>query len=414
MSFLSKIIFYFLFLTCLILPFSFQISTIGLVIFVSLTLTYSFQSKALFLNRKWVELMELPLVLFLLPLIGLLHTNYFPETFDLLIKYIPFVLVSLAYYFSDNKIKNLSKNYIRSGLIFGVLGVITYLFVKMALNFYQNNESSLAVLFSHKYTYRNFTKPIDTHTTYLGVLVLMANIFVFKSKFNVFVKIVLLLVNACGLIFINSKIIIFIFALQLLILPFVIRKRILKVVVVLLFCAIGSGAVYLYKNNLKEVYLLQRITKEIVWDFNSSNKGTSVNGKVPDDSRFVRWKAIVDVSKNRFWLGYGSGSEKPMLEVIHKKFNLTESLKRQYNTHNQYIFYFLENGFLGLLFFLAFVFYNLKEALRRRDFTIVFFIMSISIICVVENYVNRTMGVLAISIFLTFLKKSNEKSNVNF
>ena len=409
-----KIVNYSFFLTCLILPFSFQISTIGLVVFAVLTLTYSCQSKALLLNRKWVELMKLPLVLFLVPLIGLLHTNYYPETFDLLIKYIPFVLVSLAYYFSDNKIKNLSKNYIRAGLIFGVLAVITYLFAKMALNFYQNNESSLAVLFSHKYTYRNFTKPIDTHTTYLGVLVLMANIFVFKSKFNVFVKMVLLLVNAFGLIFINSKVIIFIFFLQLLILPFVIQKRILKIVVVLLFCAIGSGAVYLYKNNLKEVYLLQRITKEIVWDFNSSNKGTSVNGKVPDDSRFVRWRAIVDVSKNRFWLGHGSGSEKPMLEVIHKKFNLTESLKRKYNTHNQYIFYFLENGFLGLLFFLVFVIYNLKEALIHRDFTIVFFILSISMICVVENYVNRTMGVLAISIFLTFLKESNEKNNVNF
>lgn len=405
---------YSMFLACLTLPFSFRVSTFFLIAFAFLSLTYSLSLGGLKQNRKYFSFIKLPSIIFFIPLFGVFFTNYPKETFDLLIKYLPYFILSIAYFYADPKIKKGISNFIRLGIIYGVLAVTIYLFTNLFFVFFKTNESSSEILFSYKYTYRNFTAPLDTHTTYLGLLIIMSNHFVLYSKYKSIFKFLLLIFNLLSLLFIASKIILFIYVLQIIFLIFVIPSRLTKLVIVALLSVFSVVLVWQYQNNLDNIYFLQRITREIVWDINPNNKGTSVNGKVKDDSRLVRWKAIIETSKGNLLLGYGSGSESTVLKEIHEKNNLVESLRRNYNSHNQYLFYLLENGILGLIIFLYFLWTNLIKAILRRDLGISLFVCSLIVICFVENYLNRTMGVLAISIFLTFLKDNYEKNNPDF
>ncbi|WP_282054124.1 O-antigen ligase family protein [Maribacter luteus] len=242
----------------------------------------------------------------------------------------------------------------------------------------------------------------------------MANYFLFISRHKVVVKFIFFFINVLGVVFISSKIVSIIFLIQVVFLIFLIPRKRMKIIISSFMTISLTMFVLIHINNSNNFYMIQRLTREIVWDLNPANRGTSVNGKVADDSRLARWKAIFNTGKENLLFGYGTGSESTILKEVHLENNLKESIRRNYNTHNQYIFYILENGILGLLVFLLFLYKNLFSALKRRDYAVITFVSSIIIISAVENYFNRTMGVLAISIFLTFLKEDNAEANSNF
>ncbi len=381
--------------------------------FALLSFVCSFK-RALVPIKHYYQFLLLPSVIFLIPLIGIFFTEYLPDAFKLIIKYLPYFVISVAYFYANDDLKSKIPYYIRQGLIYGVLLTIIYLFIKISSVFFSNSEDSISALFTYRYTYRNFIAPIDSHTTYLGVLIIMANYFLFISRHKVVVKFIFFFINVLGVVFISSKIVSIIFLIQVVFLIFLIPRKRMKIIISSFMTISLTMFVLIHINNSNNFYMIQRLTREIVWDLNPANRGTSVNGKVADDSRLARWKAIFNTGKENLLFGYGTGSESTILKEVHLENNLKESIRRNYNTHNQYIFYILENGILGLLVFLLFLYKNLFSALKRRDYAVITFVSSIIIISAVENYFNRTMGVLAISIFLTFLKEDNAEANSNF
>jgi O-antigen ligase len=152
---------------------------------------------------------------------------------------------------------------------------------------------------------------------------------------------------------------------------------------------------------------------ELSWDLDPNNTNNSINGRVQDDSRLARWKAVLNTIKNSPILGHGSGSEKLVLQDTYRENSLNVSLERMYNTHSQFLFFGLEYGILGIILFFCYLGINLYNAIKRNDLFIIHFIVWITLICCFENYFNRTMGVLLMSIALTFMKTGDEKSNVN-
>src|SRR5690606_15133686 len=210
--FLSEIIYYLLFLTCFILPFSFQISTFFFIAFVILSLLLC--DRKLIKRITFLDIIRLPSILFLIPFVGLIFTNNKDETFALLVKYLPYLLISISYCLVKDKIKSGANKYVHVGIVIGVLFVILYLFFFDFYKFSLNNENSILNIFSHKYTYNSFLFPIDSHPTYLGLLVIMSNLFVFKLGWTRILKFIILFVNLCGILFISSKVIIVICLLQ--------------------------------------------------------------------------------------------------------------------------------------------------------------------------------------------------------
>lgn len=407
---IAKISYGLLFISCVLLPFSYQLSTIGCIAFSVLATIHGIlnnKHKKRLLNKADLAL---PWLLFLIPVIGLAYTSYIQEAIDRIVKYLPYLIFSLGYFFSDKSIKEEAQKHIRLGLIVGVSGTFIFLFWSLFFGQLTEAPSTLKELFSYKHTYRNFIKPLDTHTTYLGLLALMANMFIYNSNFKWYGKFALLALNFFGLLFMASKAIMGLYVIQFISLFFFLKSKKLKWAMLLIGVAVIGIIAYLYKYKLRDVYFLQRISKEIVWDFDSSNVGTSVNGKTNDDSRFARWSAILEETKEKPLFGYGAGSEEATLRKIHNEYGMLESLKRNYNTHNQYLYFILEMGLWGFLIFVYFFASNIFLAIKTKNYEITFLIVSLLLISFVENYFNRTMGVLAVALFFTFLKKNEENS----
>lgn len=388
-----------------LLPFSPAIANIIFLTFAGgIVIENSLKGK--FPSKKdWKKLLILPSFFFLWALIGSLFSSYSTEGFHIVKKFIPFMVFSLAYLFASDSLKKKTPAYISSGFIIGITGSILFLLLKLVMNFNQSEENLMRI-FSHQFTYFNFTNPLKTHPTYFSVWILLANFFVFNSKkLKPYIKSILFGIFFTGMIFTMSRVGLFLYVLQILAVFFYLSKKWKKIYLSgAVLCLVLS--VYLYKYQLSNFYLLQRFSIELAWDTDAENTGSEINNRVADDSRTARWSAIWQTIQEKPLLGYGVGSEKNILEKTYAEHDLEVSLKRMYNTHNQYLFYILENGFLGLILFLSYFIINIILALKQRDLLVFSFIIGILMIFIFENYMYRSMGFLTMALFLSFMRTS--------
>lgn len=399
-----KLILYLLAGACFSLPFSFRISTIFLMAFSVLTIIYCVYEKSYDNKNKIIQLFSLPSILFLIVVVGWIFTSHKYDATNLIVKYIPYFVMSLAYIFSAKEIKENAPKYISVGIIAGITSTILYLLAIIIQKFYLSEEDNIFRLFSFQYTYNRFIEPIDSHPTYLAILIIVSNYFIYNSKKIVpFLRYILLGINVFGLLFTMSRIGLIIFSVQIILLFFFLNKREKMVYLFVLICCIFSS-IYIYKYKLADFYILQRLSIELKWDINPDNSSSIINNREADDSRIARWGAITKTILQKPIVGYGTGSEDYILQKTYLDANLKISHERQYNTHNQFLFIWLENGLIGLSILVFFFIFNVKSAYERNDLFSFLFLFSLLLVCIFENYLNRTMGVLAASIFLTFMK----------
>lgn len=395
------------FLGCVILPSSPSIATILFLTFaggivIENTIKRKFPAK-----KDWKKLLILPSFFFLWALIGSLFSSYTAEGFHIVKKFIPFMVFSLAYLFASDSLKKKTPAYISSGIVIGVFGSIIFLLLKLGMNFNQSGEDLMRI-FSHQFTYFNFTNPLKTHPTYFSIWILLANFFVFnQKKIKNTGKTLLFGIFFVGLAFTMSRVGLFLYALQLIAVFFYLSKKWKKIYIggAVVFLLLG---IYLYKYQLSNFYLLQRFSIELAWDTDAENTGTEINNRVADDSRTARWEAIWHSIQEKPILGYGTGSEKAILEKTYTDHQLEVSLKRMYNTHNQFLFYTLENGFVGLILFLAYFVVNISLAIKRNDLLITAFIIGVLVVFMFENYMYRSMGFLTMALLLSFMRTSKK------
>lgn len=406
---MEKIYLSILFLGCVILPISPAIANILFLTFSGIVIIHAFVIKEFPNKKDWLNLLVLPSFFFLWMLIGMLFSSYKKEAFRLIEISIPFLTFSLAYIFASKSLKQKAPVYIKKGFIVGVSSSILYLGVMLLIRFYNADNESLLNIFSHTYTYYNFTFPINTHPTYYTVWILCANYFVFQSKtLRTPIKVGLLLLFCFGIIFSMSRVGVLLYGIQIFVSFFFLSKT-AKIIYALCTLLVIFTGIYLYKYHLRNMYLLQRLSIELAWDTNPENTESEINNRVADDSRTARWLAILETIKKKPISGYGVGSERTILDKTYSTNDLNISLERKYNTHNQYLFYMLEQGIIGLFLFLSYFFINLVLAIKRKDFFVFSFIVGIMIVFMFENYLYRSMGYLTVALLLTFMRTTSEK-----
>lgn len=405
---MERIFLILIFLGCVLLPFSTTIANILYMTFAGGTIIDS-GIKRNFPNKKeWGKLLILPSFFFLLALIGVLFTSHTSGGFHLVRKAIPFMVFSLAYVFSEDSFKLKVPSYVSTGFIVGVTASLLYLFILMGINISQAEEESILSVFSHRFTYFNFVNPLKTHPTYFSIWILLANYFVFNSqKINNYLKGLLLGLFFIGMVFTLSRVALLVYGLQVAGVFFYLSNRWKKFYVGALVAFLILGA-YLYKYQLSNIYLLQRFSIELAWDTDVENTGSEINNRVADDSRTARWAAIWNTIQEKPIFGHGTGSEKSVLARTYAENDLQISLERKYNTHNQYLFYLLENGVLGLCFVLAYFVANMIAAIKRKDMLVLWFIFGLLVVFVFENYMYSIMGYLTIALLLSFMRTSKK------
>jgi len=129
-----------------------------------------------------------------------------------------------------------------------------------------------------------------------------------------------------------------------------------------------------------------------------------------DESRVTRWEAIAELIKNSPVIGYGTGSEKKILQDKYFEKKLYSSYINQLNTHNEYLNFLLKTGFIGLAIFIGVLGIGFLTAWKQKDFLFAAFLILISIVCISENILDRNKGIFFYSFFFSlFLLKNNRK-----
>jgi hypothetical protein len=102
--------------------------------------------------------------------------------------------------------------------------------------------------------------------------------------------------------------------------------------------------------------------------------------------------------------GYGLNASGSKIEEIGVEHNLgyvegSEMIYNKQNFHNQYIESFADLGILGLILVLAMHFFNVKNAIRNKDFVHIAFAILMIALFLTESFLWRQRGVVYFTIF---------------
>ena len=125
-------------------------------------------------------------------------------------------------------------------------------------------------------------------------------------------------------------------------------------------------------------------------------------------ARLEAWRSAWNVFNHAPIFGVGIGDSEGQLFDEYLTRDYHEGYLKQYNEHNQFLQIANSCGLFGLVVFLLALGNGLKAALAKRDFILFSFIVSIVLVCVVENFLMRRAGILYFSLFYCILMMPEE------
>lgn len=147
---------------------------------------------------------------------------------------------------------------------------------------------------------------------------------------------------------------------------------------------------------------------EIKKIFSDPNKITK------QDDRIFIWGISLEIIKNNFFMGVGTGDSKEKLMEIYREKQMVEAQKARLNAHNQFLETTIQLGLPGLLVLLAIFILPFINAVKNRNIVLMCFLIVNGIFFFFESCLNRQAGVVFFSFFyslLVFIPK-NENRNI--
>lgn len=323
-----------------------------------------------------------------------------------------FALSPLSFlFFLPNDIQSIKKSALR-GLVYGSVASSVFLIAKILEKYYAVKPLFTVDkdLFNYFHTSFHFTSLIGIHPSYIGMFVVISlattlfiHDFCSRKWRMLFVGILSL-----SILFLNSRLIQGLFFLLLIMYLWQIFKhkfKNLRTVIVSLTTVLVLGGV-LFFNLFKNTYLYQRLTKEMAWEL-SYEVGTKYNEKGSGDSRLARWDAALELIMDKPIFGYGVSAESDVLKQKYTEMKMYAAAQQGYNSHNQFLGYGIEGGFLALFILCIYLGRNIIAAIRSKSQLEFFFYLSILSICLVENYLLRNAGITFVSFFGSVFLFSN-------
>ena len=169
--------------------------------------------------------------------------------------------------------------------------------------------------------------------------------------------------------------------------------------------AIENG--YANKIYLQHPGLQTRLYK-ILFEYNSYMVSRNTRGHSVLQ-RFELWKAAIEIIKDNFWFGVGTGD---MVTIYDKQLKEMKSdlAGQKLRAHNQFLSIFSAFGLIG---FLVFIFALVYPALLNgsfRDFYFLFFFIILCLSMINEDTIESQAGVTFFAFFYSFLMLSRKAS----
>jgi O-antigen ligase len=406
---INNIVYFTSFLMAFFLPISIKLSNLFLVLFF-ISSAFLFLIIKDFKKRNYTSLFYTTMLLFLINVVGLLITETPSEGIKALERCISFFLCPFLLFFHSEKSLFEIKNKLFNGIIFGSLLSVIVLLCNNFINYFSTRPlfSFDDEIFSYYHTYYYFTDFLKIHPTYLGSYIILSIAIVLNrviKNTNKKMKIInfwILLILSIGVLFLNSRIIFFLYFLILIfylllgLFKLFKLKRIKQGIILLV--VVCSALFFMFNSSISNTFIYSRLTKELSWEL-SDQVDTKYNSKTHADSRIVRWKSGLKVIERKPIFGYGTRTEKGILAVQYKKDGLENSYKLKYDSHNLFLTYTIEFGMIGLLVLCFYLFTNVFLSIKYKNIEYFIFFNMIIIICVFESFLKNNAGITFVAFF---------------
>jgi len=124
------------------------------------------------------------------------------------------------------------------------------------------------------------------------------------------------------------------------------------------------------------------------------------------DHKIQLWSAAINANDNVL-LGNGVGDIQSSLNKQYVISDLKKPLELEYNSHNQYLEYYVGYGIIGLILFLYIFYYYGRFFIQHKNFIGIQFLIITLIISLTECLWNRHNGIVFIVFVLLLLYKYN-------
>jgi O-antigen ligase len=131
------------------------------------------------------------------------------------------------------------------------------------------------------------------------------------------------------------------------------------------------------------------------------------------DERLLIWRCTLRIIRKNLIFGIGTGSVKTELMKEYQRIGNKDLIEKKYNVHNQFLEVFLENGFIGLVFFLAILVYMMTITFYERNLLYGLFLMMMIIFFMFETVLYRLAGVSFFTLFSFLLLHLNSITNIS-
>jgi len=111
-------------------------------------------------------------------------------------------------------------------------------------------------------------------------------------------------------------------------------------------------------------------------------------------TRVTMWKSSIDLSKERFFTGFGSRNNKQALLDYYERTDQKFLLKYKFPVHNQFLDYLLKFGILGFLALIYFFYKNFQIAIISKNVLFFVFIGNFLLSNLVDDFLIRFDGIV--------------------
>ena len=242
-------------------------------------------------------------------------------------------------------------------------------------------------------------QPFDSHPTYQGYFILLSLIILamefekIKQKLLRLIIAIISVLLVCFLFIITSRIALISVTVFCLILLFKIKNYKTKRTILACLLIIGMLLTGFLSKPLKTRLVDFKFDNLQIPDDSISSSNNSIS------TRIAIWNCDVQIIRNNP-MGIGIAHEKEALNNCVNAYNVSFLKDKFYNSHNQYLSYFICGGFIGFSAFLIFLLLLMRMARETKSWALLTFVLITGIFMLTENILYRNDGLLAYSIML--------------
>lgn len=420
--------FLFLILLFVTIPLSLGLNNVFLILFLG-SVIILLKNKSFILSKE----LFLPIILYVLMLFSYFWSIDKVLTINALPKEIALLLIPLAFMVLQ-PISEKFKTKILKYYSFSIVLIVVYFLIRAVIRFFILKDTS--VFFYHG-EYDNDIGLVskELNAIHVSVFVAIAFFYFYTSTKNLIFNTIISSVLFGFIVLLSSKNIILVFIILILIHFFFFSKSANKMRLrnIFLFLII-IGFVFSF-GKIKERFQLEfqtnsdkslssnvikglpegvhNLSIKEAW----SNERFTPNDFFPGTAfRVYQARLFFEFLKeeNIFWIGFGLNASYKKLEekaIYYNVFQGNNEIEgyQKKNFHNQYIQIFAEVGFLGFLLLIIILIFNLKNALKSKDFIHIAFAVLMISLFLTESFLWRQRGVMFFTMFYCLFNSTKKE-----